>query len=166
MKKAIIPTILCAAIIAVLIAIPKTAYSEVEENEFVEVEDHQTDEVEAPQEEVVQEEPVYEEAAYEEPAYYAPVYNKPAGDAGASFMRDGVIIEDDTRYSWYSSNATRHYQTNEWSADSDGVYRDSDGYVVVASQDAKGTVVDTPFGEAKVYDYCETPGTVDIYTNY
>lgn len=50
--------------------------------------------------------------------------------------------------------------------DESGVSRDGDGYIVVASSDhAKGTVIDTPFGEAKVYDTGCASGTVDIYTN-
>jgi len=50
--------------------------------------------------------------------------------------------------------------------DSDGVSYDGDGYIVVASRDhARGEVIDTPYGEAKVYDYCPTSGVVDIYTN-
>lgn len=50
--------------------------------------------------------------------------------------------------------------------DSNGVSYDGDGYIVVASSDyGKGTVLDTPYGEAKVYDTGCASGTVDIYTN-
>ncbi|MBR2708189.1 MAG: hypothetical protein IKE90_02000 [Bacilli bacterium] len=51
----------------------------------------------------------------------------------------------------------------------DGTIRDGDGYICVAANSSylsKGTVVKTSVGPAKVYDYCPTVGTVDIYTNW
>lgn len=48
----------------------------------------------------------------------------------------------------------------------DGAVCDADGYVVLASCDyAKGTVIDTPIGKGKVYDYCPTSGTIDLYVH-
>ena len=50
--------------------------------------------------------------------------------------------------------------------DSDGVSHDGDGYIVVAADGYEyGEVIDTPYGEAKVYDHGSGYGTVDIYTN-
>lgn len=47
-----------------------------------------------------------------------------------------------------------------------GAVCDADGYVVLASCDyAKGTVIDTPIGKGKVYDYCPTSGTIDLYVH-
>lgn len=47
-----------------------------------------------------------------------------------------------------------------------GAVCDVDGYVVLASCDyAKGTIVDTPIGKGKVYDYCPTSGTIDLYVH-
>lgn len=47
-----------------------------------------------------------------------------------------------------------------------GAVCDVDGYVVLASCDyAKGTVIDTPIGKGKVYDYCPTSGTIDLYVH-
>lgn len=105
-----------------------------------------------------------------EPTYAEPTYSEPthAPYQGSSFKRDGVWYDDEWRYTWYSSNDAYHYRTGEWEADEQGVYRDADGYAVVASSDlAEGTVIEgTPFGDAKVYD-CGCPsGTVDVYVNF
>ena len=105
--------------------------------------------------------------SYTPPANPSPTYNAPSSGSG-NFQADGVWYDENYRYTWYSSNAAYHYRTPEWTAGSDGVYRDSEGYVVVASSDyAQGTVIeDTPFGAAKVYDTGCASGTLDIYTNY
>lgn len=105
--------------------------------------------------------------SYTPPANPAPTYNAPSSGSG-NFQADGVWYDENYRYTWYSSSAAYHYRTPEWTAGSDGVYRDSEGYVVVASSDhAQGTVIeDTPFGPAKVYDTGCASGTLDIYTNY
>ena len=105
--------------------------------------------------------------SYTPPANPAPTYNAPSSGSG-NFQADGVWYDENYRYTWYSSNAAYHYRTPEWTAGSDGVYRDSEGYVVVASSDyAQGTVIeDTPFGAAKVYDTGCASGTLDVYTNY
>lgn len=105
--------------------------------------------------------------SYSAPVYEAPTYSAPSSGSG-NFQADGVWYDNNYRYTWYSSNAAYHYRTPEWTAGSDGIYRDSEGYVVVASSDhAQGTVItDTPFGAAKVYDTGCASGTLDIYTNY
>lgn len=105
--------------------------------------------------------------SYTPPANPSPTYNTPSSGTG-NFQSDGVWYDNNYRYTWYSSNAAYHYRTPEWTAGSDGVYRDSEGYVVVASSDyAQGTVIeDTPFGAAKVYDTGCASGTLDVYTNY
>ena len=105
--------------------------------------------------------------SYTPPANPAPTYNAPSSGSG-NFQADGVWYDENYRYTWYSSNAAYHYRTPEWTAGSDGVYRDSEGYVVVASSDyAQGTVIEnTPFGAAKVYDTGCASGTLDVYTNY
>ena len=109
-------------------------------------------------------EPTYTYTAAPDPT---PTYTAPSSGTG-NFQSDGVWYDDNYRYTWYSSNAAYHYRTPEWSAGSDGIYRDSEGYVVVASSDyAQGTVIeDTPFGAAKVYDTGCASGTLDVYTNY
>lgn len=89
-----------------------------------------------------------------------------SGDSG-SFKSQGVIYQNGIRYTYYSSNVLYHYRTPEWNAGSDGIYRDSAGYIVVASSDhSQGSVVSTPFGAGKVYDSGCASGTIDIYTNF
>lgn len=79
----------------------------------------------------------------------------------------GVNYHNGWKETYYSSNVLYHYRTGEWTVGSDGVYRDSDGYVVVASSsDSQGSVVDTSFGAGKVYDTGCDAGTHDIYTNW
>lgn len=89
-----------------------------------------------------------------------------SGNSG-SFQSQGVIYQNGYRYTYYSSNVLYHYRTPEWTAGSDGIYRDSNGYIIVASSDhAQGSVVSTPFGVGKVYDSGCASGTIDIYTNF
>lgn len=89
-----------------------------------------------------------------------------SGNSG-SFKSQGVIYQNGIRYTYYSSNVLYHYRTPEWNAGSDGIYRDSAGYIVVASSDhSQGSVVSTPFGVGKVYDSGCASGTIDIYTNF
>lgn len=87
---------------------------------------------------------------------------------GNDFQSDGVWYDENYRYTWYSSNVLHHYRTDEWTAGSDGIYRDADGYVVVASSDhPQETVIEgTPFGACKVYDTGCPSGTLDVYTNF
>lgn len=77
----------------------------------------------------------------------------------------GVNYYNGRRETWYSSSVLYHYKTGEWTLGSDGVYRDSDGYIIVASSDlAYGSTVDTSLGAGKVYDSGCAAGTSDIYT--
>lgn len=79
----------------------------------------------------------------------------------------GVNYFNGNRETYYSSNVLRHYRTDEWTPDVNGVYRDSDNYVVVASSDlAHGSTIATSHGLGKVYDSGCASGTVDIYTNW
>lgn len=98
--------------------------------------------------------------------YTAPA--APKSSTGSNFKADGVWSDENYRYTWYSSNVLHHYRTSEWTPDANGVYRDSDGYAVVASSDhSQGTVIsNTPFGAAKVYDSGCASGTLDVYTNF
>lgn len=126
----------------------------------------ETPEVEPAQTYIPETEPVVETSSAPVQTY---IPEQPAPSYSSnSFKSDGVWYDDSYRYTWYSSNDAYHYQTPEWSAGSDGIYRDSEGYVVVASSDyAQGTVIDdTPFGPAKVYDTGCASGTLDVYTNF
>lgn len=85
----------------------------------------------------------------------------------SNFKSQGVIYQNGIRYTYYSSNVLYHYRTPEWHVGSDGIYRDSAGYIIVASSDhSQGIIVSTPFGAGKVYDSGCASGTIDIYTNF
>lgn len=81
--------------------------------------------------------------------------------------QSGVNYYNGRKETYYSSRVLHHYRTSEWTPDDRGVYRDADGYVVVAAEDVpEGGYVDTSFGMGKVYD-CGCPyGTTDIYVNW
>ena len=86
------------------------------------------------------------------------------------FKFDGVIEDGTNTYKWYPQDVLpgdgldipgRHVE--------DGYVVDENGYVCLASQDyAPGTEMDIPVGsgKGKVYDYCEDPGVVDVYTDF
>lgn len=79
----------------------------------------------------------------------------------------GVNYFADRTETYYSSRVKRHRDTDDWTPDSQGVYRDVDGYVVVASVDFDyGEIIDTSFGPAKVYDDGCDPGITDIYVDW
>lgn len=89
------------------------------------------------------------------------------GPEGVLTRSGGVNSFGGRRETWYSSRVLYHYRTSEWTPDANGVYRDSDGYVVVAASDlAQGSVVETSHGTGKVYDSGCAAGTTDIYTNW
>lgn len=86
---------------------------------------------------------------------------------GALSKLQGVNYYNDRRETWYSSRVLYHKDTAQWTPDANGVYRDADGYVVIASSDhAKGSLVDTSHGMGKVYDSGCASGTTDIYVNW
>ena len=118
-------------------------------------------------------EPEYYE--YYEPTYYEPAYwqtvDTSDGISASEFQWLGVVEEDGVRYTWYSQNVLPGGGLTELNANGrhveGGYVVDGDGYIAVASSDyEKGTVIDTPFGEAKVYDTGCASGTVDVYTNF
>lgn len=127
----------------------------------------------APAEPIEQEwqEPVYEETVYVEEWQEPQQAQEYAG--GTDLQRDGVVYGDDgTRYTWYSERVLPgggldELNSNGRAVNGDGYVVDGDGYIAVASSDhEQGTVLDTPWGEAKVYDTGCDSGTVDVYTNW
>lgn len=107
--------------------------------------------------------PIIEENDYQEP-YIEAIYCEYESDLNPV---SGVNYYDGWRETYYSSNVLYHYRTPEWYVDENGVYRDSDGYIVVASSsDAQGAIVNTSLGLGKVYDTGCAVGTHDIYTNW
>lgn len=117
-----------------------------------------------------------EEALAESAAaqWYEPVtYYYSGSYSGNDFKSAGVVYGDDgTRYTWYSQNVLPGGGLHELNANGrhvndNGYICDADGYIAVASSDHEmGTVINTPFGEAKVYDTGCDSGTVDVYTDF
>lgn len=91
----------------------------------------------------------------------------PTISSGGLTKEGGVYYFNGRKETWYSSNILYHYRTPEWATDANGVYRDKDGYVVVAASDlAQGAIVETSHGTGKVYDTGCAAGVTDIYTNW
>lgn len=81
---------------------------------------------------------------------YTPSYNYPTSGLTKA---GGVNYFNGVRETWYSSNQLYHYRTGEWTVDSEGFYRDSNGYYIVASnQYPNGTVIETSKGQSLVAD--------------
>lgn len=112
------------------------------------------------EERIAREQAVVEiETSYAEPTYH--------GNGSGLTKSGGVNYHNGWKETYYSSNVLYHHRTSEWTPDENGVYRDSEGYVIVASSsDPQGAVVDTSFGPGKVYDTGCAEGTHDIYTNW
>lgn len=91
------------------------------------------------------------------------------------FREAGVIEWNGWKFTWYSENVLAGEGLNIPDRWSDGDFvRDGNGYLCVACNDLeKGTVVDTPLGQAIVYDavgYDENGdlvhGLIDIYVSW
>lgn len=81
--------------------------------------------------------------------------------------QSGVNYYNGRRETYYSSRVLWHYRTNEWTADSEGFYRDSAGrYVVAASDMPQGTVFQGSKGQCIVLDSGCSANTTDYYVNW
>ena len=110
---------------------------------------------------VEQYEQEYEEAYVSEAPSEAPSYT------GDGFKQQGVREHDGRTESWYSSNTLYHQDTEQWSVDEEGYYRDDQGrYVVAASDMPIGTEFETSKGKAVVLDDGCAEGVTDFYVNY
>ncbi len=98
-------------------------------------------------------------SSYTSAAYYA-------NDSGLT-RSSGVNNYNGRRETYYSSNVLYHHRTGEWTQDSEGFWRDSDGYYVVAAGDmAQGSTFTGSKGDCKVYDSGCAAGTTDYYTGW
>ena len=107
---------------------------------------------------------------YEEETVYVDWDSYYTSTDAPSLQVDGVQYSDDgVRYTWYSENVLPGYGLDipGRHVDEDGFVTDEDGNICVASSDyEKGTVLETPYGTAVVYDTGCPNGTVDIYTSW
>lgn len=83
----------------------------------------------------------------------------------------GVYYYNGHKETWYSTNEAGGKTTARSipgkHADENGLIRDEDGYICVASSDlAFYSIVETSLGMAKVYDCGCKSGTIDIYTTW
>ena len=156
----------------------------------VDIQDASASEWTEPEPEPAWEEPAYVELTYvapevtyvapettyvaPEPTYYEADYYEPpaAVDSSTDLRTMGVVYDGGTRYTWYSQavlpgGGLTELNSNGRTLDGAGHVVDGDGYIAVASSDHEvGTVLDTPWGAAKVYDCGCDSGTVDIYTQW
>lgn len=87
-------------------------------------------------------------------------YSNGSGLTAAS----GVNWYNGRKETYYSSNVLYHYRTSEWWVDSEGFYRTTEGYYVVAASDmSQGTVFTTSKGAAMVLDSGCAAGVTDFY---
>ena len=110
-----------------------------------------------------------EQAYYYEPTYYdyTPTYDASAYPTDGLTPQSGVNAYNGRVETFYSSSVLWHYRTNEWTADSEGFYRDADGrYVVAASDMPQGTVFEGSKGECIVLDSGCADGVTDYYVNW
>lgn len=86
----------------------------------------------------------------------------------AEFRRAGVIYYNGYKFTYYSEKVLPGKGLRIPGRHSDGNFvRDEDNYICVASSDLpKGAVVNTPFGEGKVYDTGCPSGVIDIYVSW
>lgn len=99
------------------------------------------------------------EVAAAETAAYAASYQESYGDGSGGYKYSGYYPDENTGAFAYDENL-------EVFLGEDGIYRDSDGYVVVAAN--KGQLgafdlVDTEYGQGKVYDTGCGYGIIDVY---
>ena len=93
--------------------------------------------------------------------------------SASDFQYQGVIEDGGRTYTWYSElvlpgEGLDELNGNGRTVNESGYVIDGDGYIAVASPygaDEIGTIIETPFGMAKVYDYCEND-SYDIYTRW
>ncbi len=99
------------------------------------------------------------------------VVSKYAQDSGGVLTKSkGVVYYNGHKETWYSTKEGSAGVVNGIpgrNVGSDGIIRDGDGYICVASSDLpKGTLIETSLGMGKVYDTGCASGTIDIYTTW
>ncbi len=106
------------------------------------------------------EKPIVQEVQEIQPVYssYSP----------SDLMNLGVIYDGGYKYTWYSEQVLPGGGLDIPGRYSDGNFvRDENGYICIASSDFdKGTIIETPWGTAKVYDCGCANGTIDVYVSW
>lgn len=116
-----------------------------------------------------QETPIHHDETEQAPAYYD-VIEGYSPEFTPEYLKEwGAVVDSGVKYTWYSQKVLpgggldipgRHVDEN-------GYVVDGEGRIAVASSDLPiGTEVETPFGDAVVYDTGCASGVVDIYTDF
>ena len=80
------------------------------------------------------------------------------------FLRDGVVYSEGKKFTYYSQSVLPGGGLDIPGRHTDGGFvKDGDGYICIASDKANGTIVDTPWGQGKVYDSGVSGETYDVY---
>lgn len=101
-----------------------------------------------------------------------PKTEKPTESSGVHLTRaGGVFYYNGYKETWYSTNEGCGQATARpipgKHVDENGIIRDEDGYICVASSDLPFYYVITiSLGDAKVYDTGCSSGTIDVYTTW
>ena len=93
--------------------------------------------------------------------------------SGADFMYLGVVEYGGWKWTWYSERVLpgeglTALNENGRTVNESGFVVDGEGYISIATpnwEEQVGTIVDTPFGPGKVYDYCESD-SYDVYCSW
>ena len=96
-------------------------------------------------------------------------YDYNGGSTPYNFKVMGVLYETNWRWTYYSSRILYHYMTPQWWCDSNGIWRDSNGYAIVACDIYPwGTIIETElFGTCIVMDNgVGSNSTLDLYVNW
>lgn len=101
-----------------------------------------------------------------------PKTEKPTESSGGHLTRaGGVFYFNGYKETWYSTNEGCGQATARpipgKHVDENGIIRDEDGYICVASSDLPFySVITISLGDAKVYDTGCSSGTIDVYTTW
>lgn len=80
------------------------------------------------------------------------------------FLSAGVVNHNGNKYTYYSQSVLPGGGLSIPGRHVDGGFvKDADGYICVANSSPNGTVIDTPWGAAKVYDKGTSGNHYDIY---
>lgn len=121
----------------------------------------------ADQQTIVEENNVQENRVAEEAVQnneYAVAANTQTSVSYEDFMVMGVVYSNGYKYTYYSQSVLpggglnipgRHV--------SGGFVRDGNGYIVLANDAPKGTIIETPFGTGMVYDRGTYGSHIDVY---
>lgn len=129
--------------------------------------DTRLSEWEAEQQRIAEEEARKAREAEEAEAAAQQQTQQPVSNRSGLTASSGVNHFGNRKETYYSSRVAYHHRTPEWWVDSEGFYRTSEGYYVVASSDmAQGTVFQGSKGLCQVLDSGCAAGTTDYYVNW